>query len=574
MMQSQGQRRARRGGARRRGRLRRRLEVPGARQVRAAWLDGVEGRRVPAPRSPPKQPSREVRHDQPDSPPTQAPQVDDVEEAMRDVVDPELGINVVDLGLVYGITVDEDNIADDRHDADLGGLPADRRDRGPDPQRAHRRTRRRLVRTSGSTGSGCRRGVRTRSPTTAASSCAPSASTSDLAVPVDRSSRPAGRRSCPVITRTVLRRPRTTWLLSSGAVITASPRTACWSRILLTDALGQPGDRIGLVGRNGAGKTTSLRVLAGEALPHGGTVDRQRRRSATCRRTRAPATSTSSPATGCCPPAASTSLVRDMAQAAGRDGQRSTTRSATPCRAPLRPTGGPLLTRWAATRPRARRLGSAASLGLPDRVLAQPLRTLSGGQRRRVELARILFSGAETLLLDEPTNHLDADSIAWLRDFLRAHEGGLVVISHDVDLLETIVNRVLPPRRQPRRARRLQRRLEDLPRAARDRRAAPPPRAGQRRDARRRTVAGPGRQMRARRPRRRPRRTWRRGPNDCSPGLGRRAQARPGGASCGFPNPAPCGKVPLSATGLSKSYGSLEVFTDVDLADRPGGRAS
>ena len=49
------------------------------------------------------------------------------------------------------------------------------------------------------------------------------------------------------------------------------------------------------------------------------------------------------------------------------------------------------------------------NLGLPDRVLAQPLRTLSGGQRRRVELARILFSDAETLLLAEPTNHLDGD---------------------------------------------------------------------------------------------------------------------------------------------------------------------
>src|SRR5690606_6008465 len=84
----------------------------------------------------------------------------------------------------------------------------------------------------------------------------------------------------------------------------------------------------------------------------------------------------------------------------------------------------------------------ASSLGLPDRVLAQPLRTLSGGQRRRIELARILFSGAETLLLDEPTNHLDADSVVWLREHLRSYAGGLMIISHDVALIETVVNKV------------------------------------------------------------------------------------------------------------------------------------
>ena len=85
----------------------------------------------------------------------------------------------------------------------------------------------------------------------------------------------------------------------------------------------------------------------------------------------------------------------------------------------------------------------AAASGIEERILAQPLKTLSGGQRRRVELARILFSGAETLLLDEPTNHLDADSIVWLRDFLKAHKGGLIVISHDNALLEATVNKVL-----------------------------------------------------------------------------------------------------------------------------------
>ena len=87
-----------------------------------------------------------------------------------------------------------------------------------------------------------------------------------------------------------------------------------------------------------------------------------------------------------------------------------------------------------------------ANLGLPDRVLVQPLRTLSGGQRRRVELARILFADSAgeptTLLLDEPTNHLDADSITWLRDFLRQHTGGLIVVSHDVELLDAVVNKV------------------------------------------------------------------------------------------------------------------------------------
>ena len=81
-------------------------------------------------------------------------------------------------------------------------------------------------------------------------------------------------------------------------------------------------------------------------------------------------------------------------------------------------------------------------LGLPDRVLHQPLRTLSGGQRRRVELTRILFSDAQTLLLDEPTNHLDADSVIWLRDHLKNYRGGLIVISHDVDLVEQVVNKV------------------------------------------------------------------------------------------------------------------------------------
>ena len=84
----------------------------------------------------------------------------------------------------------------------------------------------------------------------------------------------------------------------------------------------------------------------------------------------------------------------------------------------------------------------ASNLNLPDRILDQPLKTLSGGQRRRIELARILFSDAETMILDEPTNHLDADSVVWLREFLKGYKGGVIVISHDVELVGEVVNRV------------------------------------------------------------------------------------------------------------------------------------
>jgi ATPase subunit of ABC transporter with duplicated ATPase domains len=68
---------------------------------------------------------------------------------------------------------------------------------------------------------------------------------------------------------------------------------------------------------------------------------------------------------------------------------------------------------------------------------------LSGGERRRVELARILFAGSDLLLLDEPTNHLDTDAKSWLMGFLRAYRGALLVISHDLDLLDEAITRVL-----------------------------------------------------------------------------------------------------------------------------------
>ena len=216
------------------------------------------------------------------------------------------------------------------------------------------------------------------------------------------------------------------------------------ARILLepTTLRVQPGDRIGLVGRNGAGKTTSLRTFAGETLPHAGhdRAHRPGRLPAAGPAHRRPRRAGPRPRAVRPRPRHAGHRHRQGPGPAGRAPRRRG--PAAPLRQRSR-SGSP---RSAATPPRARPPASARTSACPTGCSAQPLQTLSGGQRRRVELARILFadSGAEptTLLLDEPTNHLDADSIVWLRDFLRQHTGGLVLISHDVGLLDAVVNKV------------------------------------------------------------------------------------------------------------------------------------
>jgi ATPase subunit of ABC transporter with duplicated ATPase domains len=337
----------------------------------------------------------------------------------------------------------------------------------------------------------------------------------------------------------------------------------------------QPGDRIGLVGRNGAGKTTTLRILAGESEPYAGTVSRNgeigylpqdpkegdldvlaRDRVLSARGLDTLLTDLEK----------QQALMAEVADDAARD--RAIRRY------------GQLEERFAAlggygAESEAGRI--CASLGLPERVLTQQLRTLSGGQRRRVELSRILFAASDTgagsattLLLDEPTNHLDADSLGWLRDFLRNHAGGLVVISHNVELLADVVNRVwfLDAVRGEVDVynmgwqKYLDARATDEQRRRRERANAERKATALRAQAAKlgakatKAVAAQNMLRRA----------------DRMMAALDEERVADKVARIKFPSPAACGRTPLVATGLTKTYGSLEVFTGVDLAIDRGSR--
>ncbi len=322
-----------------------------------------------------------------------------------------------------------------------------------------------------------------------------------------------------------------------------------------------PGDRVGLVGRNGAGKTTLTRVLAGETLASAGEV----------RRSEEIAYLPQDPRTGDLDVLARDRVLSargldavalELAESAAKMGTADDTSRESAMRRYARASerfealGG-----WAAE---AEAAAITSSLGLPERVLDQPLRTLSGGQRRRVELARVLFSGAATLLLDEPTNHLDGDSVTWLRSYLRAHEGGLVVISHDTDLLEATVNRVfhLDANRQVLDVYNMGWRAYLAQQAADDRRRRLERVSAERKVA---TLRAQADKMRATATKARAAHQLDRRAAKMIGGLAEE-RARDKIAKLRFPDPAPSGRTPLSAVGLSKSYGSLEIFSGVDLA--------
>jgi ATPase subunit of ABC transporter with duplicated ATPase domains len=323
------------------------------------------------------------------------------------------------------------------------------------------------------------------------------------------------------------------------------------------------GDRIGLVGRNGAGKTTLTRVLAGESAPASGNV----KMTGTVGylpqdpRTADPTQLASSRILSARGLDAVSIRMSRAAEALATPGISSEDFEKAGDRynralGEFEGLGGYTAESEAAT--------IAASIGLDERILIQPLGTLSGGQRRRVELTRILFSDADVLLLDEPTNHLDADSIRWLRKYLAAYEGGFIVISHDTELLEETVNKVwhLDANRQEIDlysmgwSKYLLARETDEKRRKRERKNAETTADTLRKQAERmRAKASKAKAAQS---------MFKRADRIMSETA--TVLQKDNVAKLRFPTPKACGRVPLMAENLSRSYGSLEVFTDVNLA--------
>jgi ATP-binding cassette subfamily F protein uup len=187
-----------------------------------------------------------------------------------------------------------------------------------------------------------------------------------------------------------------------------------------------PGEVIGLVGPNGCGKSTLLRILAGEVPADHGTVRRNGTLGVLGQKPQLPAGTVREVAASALGWHAEAIARYERALAEGDVEGASEAQS-------LLDTVG-----WSLDHQVDAVLGQLNAPAGDART-----ETLSGGQTRRVALARALLAGPELLLLDEPTNHLDASAVAWLEGFLGSFRGGVVLVTHDRYLLEAVATRIV-----------------------------------------------------------------------------------------------------------------------------------
>lgn len=201
-------------------------------------------------------------------------------------------------------------------------------------------------------------------------------------------------------------------------------------RTIIDDATAKlpPRGRIGLIGRNGAGKSTLVRVIAGMLEPDSGSVAMPRGSRLGYIAQEAPGGDTTPFETVL---AADTERAALMAESEScTDGDR------------LAEVHERLIAIDAHSAP-ARAARILAGLGFDEEAQNRPLESFSGGWRMRVALAALLFSQPDLLLLDEPSNHLDLEAVLWLEDFLRSYPATILLVSHERDFLNNVVDHIL-----------------------------------------------------------------------------------------------------------------------------------
>ncbi|MGD1994894.1 MAG: ATP-binding cassette domain-containing protein, partial [Anaerolineae bacterium] len=204
------------------------------------------------------------------------------------------------------------------------------------------------------------------------------------------------------------------------------------------------GDRVGLIGPNGCGKTTLLRIIAGHEQAHGGSVQfappNLRLGYLEQGQTYDDAdTLTDFLGVGEAVMEGAAARVAEAAtQLAAADAASRTHLMDAYAEAVVE------LERVSMTQPALHEVEAVlAGLGLSELPLETPVAQLSGGQRTRLGLARVLLHRPQLLLLDEPTNHLDIEALEWLEAWLRDYPGAALIVSHDRTFLDQTVSRIL-----------------------------------------------------------------------------------------------------------------------------------